>query len=565
MRKWLRDSLGCDKRDETGNDKKSRFYKICETLLNFYICFFTFKASIGITVMIICMSLQESLSESADLVERRQLLARIDDIQYFMAYIGHGHRASGPIGLFYSCIYVALTIILYFPAISAKHNSISYIKKSRLIVFLENPKREYGKISNSIDECLNQIIESNINYMRLILKKYIKDHSTNIINHFEAKNDYILTKFNRHTDTSCCDIIVYSLIKQLEHLNQLISNKQNIWPSNRNSKSQVETKRMWFLIYLIAATILWLTAMLCNLGVAVWSYYGIRDLTNEKVNKVTLLDRLAYVEYDIYLYLAVEWFILPFSVVFISLWDQMRVLRSFDTRLQQFCLKIMKLKDINTNKISRKEKEGFDKEFMELYILYSMLRKDIQSPIYLAQWIISRFVLILILSTVPASIFYKRMEGLDLTLFLVSLVLIVIAINSSLIFCATLNVTCMRFTNKVWSLLSWIEDQTKIRQFESYHKLPRSKFCAPFDLRSSAFYNHDTSCAKQNFEYYSNAIVNPHTQLLWRRLVTLNEITTENFVCKLFGVIRIDFSGILKLNHWLISGLLFTYTQSIVN
>lgn len=552
-------------RGGTGNGKKTPFCKICETFLNFYIYGFTFKALIGLIAMIMCMCLQGQVLESTDLDERRQLLAWIDGIQYFMANIGHGHRASGPIGLFYSCIYVGLTFVLYLPALSAKHNSISHIKKSRLVVFLEDPKREYMKISSSIDECLNQIIESNLNYMRLILRRYIEDHATKIINHSETKNDPMLSKFNRYIDTSCCDIIVCSLTKQLEHLNQLISNKQNVWPSNRNSTSQAETKRIWFLIYLLVSIILWFIAMLCNLGVSICSYYGIMELTNEKVNKVTLLDRIAYADYDIFLYLAVEWFVMLLTVVFISLWDQMKDLRSFETRLHQFCLKIMKLKDINTNKIPHNEIEGFDREYIELYILYLMLRKDIQSPIYLAQWIISRFVTILILSAVPASIFYKRMEGSDLTLFLLSLAFIAIAINSSLICCATLNVTCMRFTNKVWSLISWIEDQTKLRHFESYHKLPRSKFCAPLDLRSSAFCNHDTSCAKQYFEYSSNAIVNPHTQLLWRRLVTLNEITTENFVCKLFGVIRIDYSGILKLNHWLISGLLFTYTQSIVN
>lgn len=191
-----------------------------------------------------------------------------------------------------------------------------------------------------------------------------------------------------------------------------------------------------------------------------------------------------------------------------------------------------------------------------------MLRKDIQSPIYLAQCIMSRIVILLVLSLLPAALFYSRMEATYLTAFLVSLFLIVMAVDSGFIVCAALNATCIRFSNLIWSLIGLIEEQTRVRYCKSKDGLPASKFNAPFDLKCREFCQGETSSAKQEFEYSSHAIINNHTLLLWRRLVIFNEITAQHFVCKLFGCFEINYNGVLQLNHWILSAILFAYTQN---
>lgn len=195
--------------------------------------------------------------------------------------------------------------------------------------------------------------------------------------------------------------------------------------------------------------------------------------------------------------------------------------------------------------------------------MYSLLRKDIQPPIYISQMMVSRLVSVIVLAALPASVFYSSMDKYSLTAYMATVYLIVFSINLGFILCAKLNVTCTRLSNMIWSLISAIEDQTYFKYSQSNGVLPRGHFLTQFDLRSRDFYNFQAGSMRGEFEYCSHALVNPHTLLLNRKLVVLNDITTEHFVCKLFGVLKIDYCGILRFNHWIISGYLFLHSNTL--
>lgn len=601
------------------DDRKliSSFWSISEVLYATYNFLFGIKCFLHLTVHCIYLSLLESLEDTNNSEIKHTITDQIKFIQMLLYSMGDVYRAIGPTGLFCNSVFL-LCCIIYSISLFTGGRGLNYIKDNNFIAFLIEPEAEYARISERIDNFLKQLTYSNVNYTRSIFCMKEKEvlvsearrerptdtsssvrflHLIQIIegvnraeNSFQTTNTRgILWNKMPHQIhlTSSREILINSLSKQVDHLNTLKLNKQSIWPANRNRSWAEKVKLVWFRIYAGIYIGIWFSAIILIL----LSYYiAARSIKthNHKFDvyftKVNRLDRLCIADYLIYSLIAVHWFIAPLTVTIVCIMDQLVCLNSLKPRVDRIRNKIKAFNMISeeymhNNLFLDSSKSKFnidlrkardllridcDKETIDLYISYRLSEGEIKSAVELIQRAVGQSVTFSFLSTILPLLYYSSNLSKDQYFFLTMAGLLInVTINVVLCSCAALHSSYQKTSNIMWSLIAFEESfvmdlKTKGTFVHAAQAKPESH--SQERDRISITNNQHHSMINIDLEYYLSSSITPHTLSLWRRLVANYDILIENSVGRLYGILKIDYNGILRFNFWFISLALIVLT-----
>lgn len=534
--------------------------------------------------------------------EKQEIEDEISEVYNWMLTSGSVQRNSGTAAVFYYSVAFSV-IICYFTV-----NPLSIaqlfdcLKDNRLVSYIQNDHLENERISKRIDIFLKDLSISNKNFTNIIANSRSNDEKLIDKDLHQRPSHLVNAEHNHHrtlptitlaqNDTRKYEFydkevkisLHHALYRQLNHLNELMKNKSNIWPSNRNQAWTKRTKELWFTNYVRVFLLTWVIAQItCFLGTKATEWTRRPDeFIGEKRDKFHLLDRFNCSESHIFSYLCCYFFIDPITILIVSTYDQFEHLKSMKSKMRKVrenLYKFRKWQDHMDTFIRSDYKLTFragrelmfecDKDAIELYVSYHIFRDEIKSSMLIAQRTTNQGATFIIITTLPILLFIKDLRESDyIPLILISFNFIV-SINGAFLLHAILHTLCVRLSKQVWSYIAMVEDYN----FDSINKSQMQKAVddewGTFSglLLANNKTTNNSSYLKSNIDlhYHSRSCLTPHTMLLWRRLVERQEFIEENFACKLFGFLKVDYNGILKLNYWLISFTLviFTYRRSL--
>lgn len=584
--------------------------KFKNLILKVYLCSVAFKILFHLVVQCIEVELHDSLIASSDIISRNETESKILKLHNLMYIVGQIYRGTATSGIFFYSLVLASS--LTFSVIKAlSFGKISeFYENNSFIDYLKNPVEQNEKISSRIEDLVQRIINSNLNFTRALMNQCLQqiaqkryklsldglDHNIDLVpkRHqvtISTNNASLPSKGNQNNSKLSAkfpysslpnqswvakDRVIFGMERQFEYLNNLSRIKRETWPDNRNQKWEQQLKQLWRTMYFVLTPIVWFFGEVCIITA---SYLAFEALKYSRISKnfseISFLDRLWSADYCIYAFFGSETFTAPFMILVLGILDQTKCLASLKPKFDKICEKKRKLEQLHNwnetkSKLSKAEKELIiecDKDALNLFICYQLFQDDVGSIIELAQKALSLYVTFTFISLVPTFAYHKNIPPQHLPIFLLISISLVITINLTFCLCATLNASCKRTIKMAWSLVGIAEGYNHRWYTQLSEKVPKTRYVNFSDLRSSYFCGNDAFNVNStiDFEYYCNSFITPHTVLLWRRMIDKQDMLNEKFTFRLYNKINIDFAGILRLNYWMVSLLLFVLTRSSVN
>lgn len=583
---------------------KLKLVKFKDLILKVYLCIVAFKILFHLVAQCIEVELQNSHMISSEIISRNEIESEIQKLYNFMYTIGQIYRGTATSGIFYYSLVLASSLTFFVIKVLSFGKISEFYENNSFIEFLKNPAEENEKISSRIENFVQRITNSNLNFTRAIMNQYSQQiagrrylmgmfDKPNYENNVESKmyqlvpvNDTSLSSKDGHNfypklsakfpysspqneNSVAKDRVIFGMERQFEYLNNLSRVKREVWPDNRNSKWEQQLKRLWRIMYFVLAPFVWFCGEVCILSA---SYLAFEALKNNEIRKISFLDRLWAAEYCVYAFFGAESFLAPFMILVLGIFDQTKCLISLKPKFDKICEKMRKLEQLHDwneakSKLSKAEKELIlecDRDALNLFICYQLFQDDVESIIELAQKVVSLYVTFTFISLVPTFAYHKNIPSQYLPIFLLISISIVVTINMTFCLCATLNASCKRTIKMAWSLIGFAEGYNHRRYTQLSRKVAQTRFVKFSDLRSSYFCGNDVSSMIPtiDFDYYCHSFITPHTVLLWRRMIDKQDRLNEKFTFRLYNKINIDFAGILRTNYWMVSLLLFVLTRS---
>lgn len=591
----------------------SALWSVYKFLNSLFRVTFAIKCLTSIVIHCIYLNHVQSLKRETDFETQQNIIAKIKYFEKLLYSFGCIYRSLGPLGLFCESIFFISDVISCI-MLFTNQRTFNYVAGNNFINFLIDPEAESSRLSKNIEIYLKQIVDSNINYTRLLVDKkqentrattgmlpsslsylnvsyYDKGSTTN--NTATAKIiRKTLTSKTKDRNNSGCSFpkkkLVDSLLEQFKHLSILRSSKRNIWPPNRNSFWAKKIKYLWLQIHIFfTITIIVIAWFLVHLSFSIvsQSFKSFKGNYDPNFTKINFLDKLSIVEINLYLVIVVDWFVTPLTVTIVCVRDQLEYLNSLEPKILKIYEKIENLCNMDgrnntrdelsletkiefTSTINLKQKQEnlkiqCDKEAIELYLIYRLSRDEIKSSMQLAHRAIGQSVAFAILSLVLPLVYFESLpERHYYFMFLVGLAFTV-TINFTLCLCASLHASYRRVTNLIWSLIAFAESHlsSKHAKVDLFQKDSEDDKISSTGYRACCqSFTKDQSLTNVDFGYYTNSSITLHTMFLWRRLVENYDVFIESSSGKLYGFIMIDYNGILRFNFWLVSIIIISLT-----
>lgn len=588
-------------------------------LLAFYFIIVIVVSLYGVFLQTKLFLLQRKLVADKDPSSISELTKVLD----LMLFTGQIFRACGTVGISYGSIIAAAITIYCLPNVIPELKLFEYHKGNRCITYLIEPEEENIRADLRIDNFLQKVIESNINITTIVLGKleecdlyFYFSKVCSLGRQFDKldgkidenylqmfKNQYeqtskqvgslkVLRKRNESDNNIRYSRFTHSLISgehqsvghfsiaklrfiashrdQLQCLIRLKFRKNKIWPSSRNPQWADEMKLAWRLAFGFGVVILWSFAELV-------SYFGVKASFNliqlsqfgPEYQRITLVDRI--VSFNIYFisYFCVLMSLTPSLTLFVSFIDIFKQFNLVESKVNQFRFSLGEL-DNSNNKHDLKNNlviEKFnptkrdlhfecDKSAIELYICYLMFRDELRASLDIAQKAATQTVSFVVIVTIPMLPFIGYILKEDTGVLFTMIIGFFLIVDAGLIVCAMVNSYCQRLSRKIWNLIAYAERYN----LDAYNLslLFRSNGKMLLKLDDTILYNFD-------YEYHLHGFMTYHTMFLWRRLAVHDESISNHFICKLFGIFKVNYSSIIKYNYWFVSiALIILGTNLIV-
>lgn len=572
---------------------KFRVSILWKPLENLYIIWFSIRSLVSLTLQCTYLSLQKSLNNESNPKTRISIIDEINTVRGYMLKAGQIYRHMGTTAVFCYSIFFFGAIFLYLVKLFTKGRVFNYIENNDLIEFLIKPRTNHHRISRNIHNILEQLIESNVNFTRNILsrsrvksnrvkynfkrniaeeepdKEFIcggtdlyrsipsamsslkVDIPQEAINNNPALvrrtfvTQYMLVKPVASESYLAKSQMIDSLFKQFQYLRLLNSNKYLIWPPNRNHDWEKKIKRWWLVFYTTSYILVWFFSQSATM---VGRDVATKALQTSKLDKVerlkgfTIWDEISFADTQIFVGLAVEWFIVPLSVMTACIRDQVKFLALIELKMHQFYNKITKLEglfefnhglstntqieakiDPDINEAQRELQFECDKDALALYVDWSLCQIQIKSSVKLMQRAVGQSVLFMFCSLI-VTLFYFDSLTKDQLVFVIYVVIIVMTtVNAGLFFCAKMDTCCRRIFKLSWTLIGVVESHTTRQFLKSHHHLEEEQQngSSTEGCYSETIYRNLSR--KSDLEYYSHSPITPHTLMIWRRLVENHE------------------------------------------
>lgn len=595
---------------------KSSLIFLTDNVYIVFSCYYVTKTLINLTLQCAYVVLEQEYNQTVDIESRLKTKNKMTYILDLMIISGQFLRGSNTSGIYYYSINFFTGIVYIVMKKAFRNNFFCYDKERGFVLSLTNPSSEYSKIERKVIYYIYRSRESNKNYTRIIFNNQSISNNSytckNVLNdaqNFNTKNDNFMrySVFERKelnfrkkqtiTTTTSRSLTILNdnnhqninnqnddkellsqnkflsgLTEQLKHLSRLIADKRKIWPINRNIQSSNEIKQYFVKLY---QTVLYTDYVMAHTWAGYLIHYCHISLINgnldEKYRKFTFSDRLAAAELHMWFTFAAELFLTPVLLTITCIKDQMKFINLLKSRAREIFKGIERIEDLEDNfkfiEQQQQQREinelrnDLNEKTMELYINHLLFCEDAKMSAKLATNVINEVITFMILATIPVSFFYQEIPADQKALFFTLSIGLFIAINVVLCTCAQSLALCAKISRVAWLIIALIERYNLRKYYKSigikddgfgqnkrdYHNFKKTT-------------NQNNNQSNVDFEYYSNCLVNPHTILLWRNLAKYNHVINDGFACRLFNTFKIDFAGILRLNHWAVSLMLFVAT-----
>lgn len=530
-----------------------------------YWIFFGFRSLTNITLQCIYVQLQRSLDNVSKMDKKREINNMIEQTRNLMFFIGQPHRETGTSGIFhYSIIAYSWVIFFLFGRILVDKNLID-ARNEGLLCFLGDSARERKIISARIDKLLKMLIESNLNFTRIMLNN--------------RQNSY---KFFSSQALIDSQISIGLQKSQLKQLNKLKSETYRIWPANRVTGWANNIRKSWFKLYISSYVNIWLICVIVVSLSLIYSHNAlIASNLDENYTKFNLLDRLWSFDMILYCSIASSWYAESLSIAIISVYDQLKFANDFKLRLHSIRSRINRLnylaleipsksdneqvcttsmKDFHGNKVKFQDSQiECDKVMVEFYIAFRLFRDDLRNTLKLTQTTVGKSVTLIITTLLTTLCFYDQIPDDQITLVLIGTIVMIISINCAFVLCAELHASSCHITDLVWSLISLAENHNLMSFLSEPRDILDNPIGMPKYYLSFGQSNFEFN-VNFDFEYYSHSLISPHTVFLLRKITADHTFLVRDCVCRLYGSIPLDYKGIMRANFWLISSILLSLT-----
>lgn len=592
---------------------RNSLYFLVDNLPIIFGCYYIPKTLINLILQCTYAVLEQEYNHTMDIESKLRIKNKMTNTLDLMMMFGQFLRGSNTSGIYYYSINFCTGIVYIVMKQGFKNKIFTYDKARGFVLSLINPRTEYSNIERKVMYYIYRSRESNKNYTRIIFNQSVSNNSyiynnnnnlndtqntLNIRNNnfmrysvFERRELNFRKKQITTTTTSKSMIAIKAdhnhknqhvdndkelllqnkflngLTEQLKHLSRLIVDRRKTWPINRTVQSSIEIKQYFVLLY---QTVLYADYPLAHIwaGYLIHSYYKclINGNLDEKYREFTFSDRLAAAELHIWFNFAAELFVAPLLLTIVCVKDQMKFINLLKIRAREIFEGIERIEKLEDNfRFIKQQQQQQQREInqlrfdlnektVELYINHLLFCEDAKMSARLATNVINEVITFAILAIIPVSFFYQEIPADQKVLFFILSLGIFIAINVVLCTCAKSHALCAKTSRVAWLIVALIEHYN----LRKYHKSIEIKADGFGQNKTRDYYNSNQS--NVDFEYYSNCLVNPHTVLLWRNLAKYNHVIDDGFACRLFNTFKIDFAGILRLNHWAVSLMLFVAT-----
>lgn len=579
-----------------GSSFKSRL----SIVIFLYCTLVAIRSLINLTLQCVYLFTERSSLKKSDLEGRNEAANSLNYILDWMLLFGQTFRTDEAVGAFYYSIVFAWTVVF---CLLVPLKVFNYSQGNRLVCFLLNPENEYIEIKKKIDACLWSIIRSNITFTEIVTghcdsekedrknstlnlasktlldalvkptelgKRDSRDYSKVVSsNHEESDKERVRLRSAQarlkpnHEDWTAKADLLNSLSRQLNFLLKLrTSDQKSVWPLNRNKIWHDEMCRSGTTFFTFCSICYWLIGELLCVSRYHSIYWAMKESKiDPKYRYYTFIDRLSCVDYHIFTFVAVDSFLASTTIWYTTVKDQIKTLSSLKPRLFQVVEKINRLKlwlqravnsetqqftNLELMEETRKDLEfECDIEALKLYVSYQIFRDEVKSALRVAQTAANQLVTLIILSLLPILAFYKEIPQQHKKDFYFVLMMILMLLNCSFLLCATLHSACGHLARLTWPFVAFIEKTNS----ECLAML-EPPFGVEWDKRKDG----------TKYTLSRTRVVTPHTELLLRRLLQSYDVLAEGSVCKLYGVLRLNFSGVLRINYWLVCAWLISLT-----
>lgn len=495
----------------------------------------------------------------------------VRSLKNLMNSTGVVYRSQGTAGIFYYSVMLSGVIIFCLPDWFPGKRVNDYLNDKNLIRFLESPAIEYERISKMIDFHLKHIKNSNIEFTREIIKEstiyrdiYSGISKTIVENNYRMDAEYF-------SNLSAKDVLLYTLSYQLEYLDELSLSKCKVWPPNRNPDWAQKIKHFWLILDRYMSIIFWILGQGFCLSSQHVAYLTLNEFSGTQ--KLSFIDRITLAETLIAIHVLITYFLIPITVTITAVRDQLFSVRALEFRLLRINEELRKInseldRKIKSNlKFNRKSLSylgqneliaqlDYDREAIEIYISFRIFSNDIKSSLSLARKSIDMHITFIIISlTLTLALSNVTSHADQSTLLVIGIYLTSASINGTFCMLAALHASCINLTKLIWTFIACVERYTVDKTLPEFD-------CAYYgenhsNTSKTSLFFLENSPINIDFNYFAHSPINPHTLLLWRRLLERYEYLREQFVCKAFGVYKIDYECILSFNYWLTSISLF--------
>lgn len=401
----------------------------------------------------------------------------------------------------------------------------------------------------------------------------------NLVKKFESKKTYILGDLKNKENQNNFEVsnseveLIEAMYRQLQYLLKLRSNVNKVWPPSRNIHMFNLLKRIGSLVYITYGVSGWFIGQLItNLAIQLAHSSLATSSFDLEYRNFNLVDRLTCVEYHIYTYFVMFSYIPDFCAYLVTIFYQLQQLKVLWSRTNQFyeCLKRceIRLQTNNSNQhlktnnfilngqIKKDLKFECDKNLIELYISYYMFRQEVLSAVKTSETAANQIVACIALSMLPVLAYSKYIPATHWSSLIIVFFVLIMLSNIPFILCAFFNSACNNFARNAWSLIAFVERHNYELYLTSNYTSSSRILRKRNDSGEKYYYNKISSrkYAKRSrdYVYQSKSFITPHSMLLWHGLIKSHHLVSKGFVVKLFGIFELNYSGVLKFNHWLV-------------
>lgn len=585
-------------------------------VLNVYSTAVVLISAIGLILQVRLVTLQQRII----LDDNPDLQLKLRETLDLMLITGQLFRDCGAMGIGYYSLVVAAVLVYFIPSINPELKLFDYFRENRPLAYLMDPEGESKRARLIIDKYLQKIIRSNAsaaaiavgelnegdlyeyfkkacvlgrefdeldkeiddNYFQLIEGEYTETHECRkrklrsieqcISRHMKV--DTTLSKstlssrvHSSNDNHSIAKIKFLTAIRdQLQYLVRLKSNKRKIWMPYRNLTWATWVRKKYRIVGPVSYIALWTFAMHVAYSSVTSSYIEIKSSHFDmEYREITLPDQLTGLNY---LYLG--YFVSTASIdsllllmlTFLNIHEQFNVV---DFKVSQFSRKLSQLTCLRQKtrlkypvsgiELYRTKRDLYyecDTSALELYINYMIFEAEMKASIKKSQYVTDQFVSFLAISAGPILLYLRFVlleKARDLTMVFI---LLFIWADLLLLISGYINSHCLKYTRRIWSLIAYAE-RYNLDAFNSRCLLRPEIYNGFPEIEDGINLDH---------EYHLNSFLTYHTMRLWRQLATHQDLAADYFSFKLFGILEITYSSILRYNFWTISVALIILNAS---